>query len=96
MMRKASEVCVVINEAINTGRKVYITDTVETRSVIRAEFVPGLKTLSVLLDAGNKETKWWEVAVTWPFDELDGYALGELDGTFYVAPEWWFDKSEIL
>lgn len=91
MVRKASEVCAAINDAISTGRKVYITDTVETRSVIRAELVPGMKTLSVLLDAENKGTKWWEVAVTWTFDELDGYALGELDGELYIAPEWWFD-----
>lgn len=96
-MTKATEICEAVKEALAAGRTVYITDATETRKVIGVEFLSaelGYKydkqTLDVTMDYGDGETKLWEIAVTWPWDELDGWKMAELDDDLYIAPVWWF------
>lgn len=97
-MTNVSEVCAAVKNALDAGRTVYITDVTETRKVISAEFLAATsyrkfdeQSLVVLVDYGDGEVKPWEIMVTWPSDELIGWALGEVDGNLFIAPEWWFD-----
>lgn len=97
-MTKVTEICVAVEEALVASRTVYITDATETRKVIGVELLksgtPGHdydRVLDVSVDYGNGEVKSWVIAVTWPWDELDGWALGEADGGLIIAPKWWFE-----
>ena len=95
-MTKAVEICAAVEQALAAGRTVYITDATETRKVVSVEFLAANsyrkfdeQSLVVLADYGNSETKPWEIVVTWPWDERDGWALEEVDGDLFIAPEWW-------
>lgn len=97
MINAAREVCTAVKNALDAGRTVYITDVTETRKVISAEFLAATsdyrsyenQILSIMVDYGDGENKVWEIIVTWPWDELDGWALDEVDGSLFIAPEWW-------
>lgn len=91
-MTKVNEVYTTVKEALSAGHIVYITDATETRKVIDAEY--SLRTLTVLADHGDGEVKPWPIAVTWPWDELDGWALDKLGEDLYIAPEWWFQIGD--
>ena len=95
-MTKAIDICAAVKNAIDAGRTVYITDATETRKVVGVEFLAANsyrkfdeQSLVVQADYGNGETKPWEIVVTWPWDELDGWALEEVVGDLIIAPEWW-------
>lgn len=97
-MTKVTEICAAVKEAQAAGRTVYITDVTETRTVISVEFLAATsdrnyknQILSVMADYGDGESKAWEIAVTWPWDELDGWSLGEVDGSLFIAPKWWLE-----
>lgn len=89
-MTKATEVCNTIKELLASGHTIYITDVTETRLVVDAEF--SLQTLTIFADYGDGKSKPWHIAVTWPWDELDGWALGKLGEEWYIAPEWWLEN----
>lgn len=95
-MTRAIDICAAVKDAIDAGRTVYITDETETRKVVDVEFLAANsyrkfdeQSLVVQADYGNGEIKPWKIVVTWPWDELDGWALGEVEGSLFIAPEWW-------
>ena len=76
--------------ALDTGCPVIVTDGTLTRKVAQVERVPGLTdTDDGTLDLLDENNNWWCIKVEFPFNRLDGWAGGWIDGIFYIAPCWW-------
>ncbi len=93
-MTNANEICAAVKEAQNVGRTVYLTDGTVTREVFQVEISNwgfAWDTLDVLIIDGDENKVWIQIQIKWPWDELDGWALEEVDGNFFIAPEWWLE-----
>lgn len=91
-MTNADEICAAVKEARDAGHTVYLTDGTVTREVIRVEISNWgftRDTLDVLIIDGDENKVWIQIQIKWPWNELDGWALEEMDDGLYIAPEWW-------
>lgn len=93
-MTNASEVCAAVKNALDAGCPVFLTDGTVTQKIAQVEVSNwGFKrdTLDVLIIDGYENKAWVQIYIKWPRDELDGWALKEVDGSLFIAPEWWFE-----
>lgn len=90
-MKNARLILSHVDEAIASGHFVFMTDGTVTCRVVRVEitdfnFSFGSEgTFDVLVENHG----WKQIPMTWPFEDLNGYGLTELDGDLYIAPDWW-------
>lgn len=73
--------------ALSAKRNVYFTDGTVTRKVLSIEWSD--YGFDLLIDNGDNKSRWVYLPISWPSYELDGYALAEMDGDLYIAPDWW-------
>lgn len=93
-MKNAKQIYTVVTDALNAGRSVFLTDGTVTRKVAQVEISKYGVTENTLdiqvIDSYDNKT-WVQIAIKWPWDELDNYGMVELEKALYIAPDWWIE-----
>lgn len=89
-MKNANQVCSAVNAAIDDEKPVYFTDGCISARIYHAKISSqGIKGGTLDLTTGLPGyDSVVSIEVIWPFDELSGFELANIDGELYIGPDW--------
>ncbi len=90
-IKDAKQILHQATEALADGRPVFLTDGTVTRKVIQVELTNHdlASHIKGSLDVLVEVEGWIQISMSWPWDELIGCGLTDLDGELIIAPDWW-------